>query len=89
MINQQKLIITKPSRSKLAPITRGLIESYVEELAARRQELLADRALYRVKLDCLAELDPAEFTGLGKLYRAHLVQIDALLREFEPLAVGA
>ena len=86
MIDQQKFIKTRPPGSNLAPATRRLIEGYAEELAARHQQLLADRALYRAKLDCLAELDPGEFTGLPKLYRAHLIQIEALLKEFEPRA---
>ena len=86
MIDQQKFINTRPPGSSLAPATGRLIEGYVAEIAARHQQLLADRALYLVKLDCLAELDPGEFTGLTKLYRAHLVQIEALLKEFEPLA---
>ena len=85
MIDQQKFISTRPPGSSLAPATHRLIEGYAEELAARHQQLLADRGLYRLKLDCLAELDPREFTGLTKLYRAHLVQIEALLEEFEPL----
>ncbi|CAN0472979.1 unnamed protein product, partial [Phaeothamnion confervicola] len=56
-----------------------LIEGYAAEIAARREQLLEDRALYRVKLDDLRELDPADFTGLSKLYRVHLGQIEQLL----------
>jgi hypothetical protein len=89
MIDQQNFVSTQAPSSYLAPATRRLLEGYVEELAARHQQLLADRAFYRTKLKHLAKLDPREFTGLGKLYRAHLVQIEALLKEFEPLTEGS
>ena len=89
MIDQRKFISGRPPGSSLAPAIRRLIAGYVDELAARRQQLLADRALYRIKLDYLAEVDPREFTGLTKLYRAHLVQIDVLLKAFEPDVEGS
>lgn len=86
MNDHNKIISDLPPGSSSAPATRRLIEGYAAEIAARRQQLLDDRALYRVKLDDLYELDPSDFTGLTKLYRAHLAQIELLLKEFERAA---
>jgi hypothetical protein len=83
MFDHQKTLTALPPGSSSAPATRRLIAGYVAEISERRQQLLADRALYRDKLDSLRELDPLEFTGLPKLYRAHLAQIEALLEEFD------
>ena len=83
MRNLNKLIIAQPPGSTCAPATRRLIEGYALEIAARRAQLLEDRVLYRSKLDDLGELDPSDFTGLTKLYRAHLSQIELLLKEFD------
>ncbi|MBK8960664.1 MAG: hypothetical protein IPM80_20145 [Proteobacteria bacterium] len=89
MRNHQKVISSLPPGSSSAPATRRLIEGYATEIAARRQQLLDDRALYRGKLEDLRDLDPADFTGLTKLYRAHLTQIELLLKEFDRPARGA
>jgi hypothetical protein len=59
-----------------------LVASYTEELEARRQQLCEDHGFYRTKLADLAKLDPLDFTGLAKLYRAHVSHIEALLAEF-------
>lgn len=83
MNNHDKIIASLPPGSSCAPATRRLIEGYAAEIAARLDQLLADRKLYRSKLDDLRELDPADFTGLTKLYRAHLFQIELLLKEFD------
>lgn len=83
MIDHNKIITALPPGSSCAPATRRLIEGYAAEIAARRAQLLEDRALYGGKLDDLRELDPADFTGLTKLYRAHLSQIELLLKEFD------
>lgn len=63
--------------------SRNLVDGYVAELAARRLQLVDDLALYRAKLVDLEQLDPLDFTGLGKLYRAHVMHIEALLEEFD------
>ena len=86
MIEHHKIITALPPGSSCAPATRRLIEGYTAEIAARRAQLLEDRALYQIKLDDLRELDPADFTGLSKLYRAHLGQIEQLLKEFDQSA---
>jgi hypothetical protein len=83
MRDHHKIIDALPPGSSCAPATRRLIEGYAAEIAARHAQLLEDRDLYRSKLDDLRELDPADFTGLTKLYRAHLGQIEVLLKEFE------
>ena len=89
MVEPNKIITALPPGSSCAPATRRLIEGYAAEIAARRQQLLEDRALYRAKLGDLRELDPTDFTGLSKLYRAHLSQIELLLKEFDrPACVG-
>jgi hypothetical protein len=67
-----------PHRQELAQ----LILVYAAELAARRTELLTNRATYARKLNELAALDPFDTTGLAGLYREHVRQIDALLDEF-------
>lgn len=89
MPNHQKIIAALPPGSSCAPATRRLIEGYAAEIAARRAQLLEDRALYRAKLDDLRDLDPSDFTGLTKLYRAHLGQIEWLLKEFDRPARSA
>ena len=83
MRDHNKLITALPPGSTCAPATRRLIEGYAQEIAARRAQLLEDRAVYRIKLEDLRELDPSDFTGLTKLYRAHLGQIELLLKEFD------
>ena len=80
MYDQHKQL---PPGSSTAPATQRLIEGYAAEIAARHAQLVEDRALYQGKLADLGELDPLDFTGLAKLYRAHLVQIEALLKEFD------
>jgi len=67
-----------PQRNELAQ----LIVAYAAELAARRTELLANRATYARKLGELAALDPLDMTRLTGLYREHVRQIDVLLDEF-------
>ena len=84
MVDHNKIITALPPGSSCAPATRRLIEGYAAEIAARREQLLQDRNLYHMKLEDLRELDPADFTGLTKLYHAHLSQIDLLLQEFDP-----
>ena len=65
------------------PATQRLIESYAAEIQFRRNQLLDDLAIYEGKLRDLDQLDPLDFTGLGKLYRSPITQIEALLTEFD------
>ena len=83
MIEHNSIITALPPGSSCAPATRRLIEGYAAEIAARREQLIEDSALYQVKLDDLRELDPDDFTGLSKLYHVHLSQIEQLLKEFD------
>jgi len=69
--------------SEASQPSRSLVDGYVAELAARRLQLQDDLALYRSKLVDLNQLDPLDFTGLGKLYRAHVSHIEVLLDEFD------
>ena len=62
--------------------TRQLIREYDAEIAARRAQLVADRALYRAKLAELDAVDGGKGDPLGRLYRAHLHAIEALLGAF-------
>ncbi len=66
-----------------APATQLLIHDYETELDERRSQLLDDLAVYEGKVRDLEELDPLDFTGLGKLYRSHVAQIEELLKEFD------
>lgn len=63
--------------------TRLLIADYENELHERRSQLLDDLAVYEGKVRDLDELDPLDFTGLGKLYRSHIDEIKELLKEFD------
>ncbi len=65
------------------PATQLLIHDYEAELHERRSQLLDDLAVYEGKVRDLEELDPLDFTGLGKLYRSHVAQIEELLKEFD------
>ena len=65
------------------PATQRLIDSYATEIQFRRNQLLDDLAIYECKLRDLDQLDPLDFTGLGKLYRSHVTQIETLLTEFD------
>jgi hypothetical protein len=64
-----------------------LVDGYAAELDARRAQLREDLAHYRAKLRDLNQLDPLDFTGLAKLYRAHVAHIEALLDEFDGAGV--
>ena len=68
--------------ASIQPMQR-LVDGYAAELAARRRQLEDDFAIYSAKLRDLDQLDPLDFTGLGKLYRAHVAHIEALLQEFD------
>lgn len=78
---REKLTLQLATES--AQPSRSLVDGYAAELAARRLQLIDDLALYRSKLVDLNQLDPLDFTGLGKLYRAHVAHIAALLDEFD------
>ena len=67
----------------IAIATRRLINEYDAEIAARRAQLHADRALYRAKLTELEAQENGQADPLGQLYRAHLHAIEALLADFE------
>lgn len=75
---QVQTLTQTPDRNELAQ----LIHAYAAELAARRAELLTNRASFTRKLDELAALDPLDTTRLTGLYREHVRQIDLLLGEF-------
>lgn len=64
----------------------GLINAYDAELNARHQQLLDDRSVYLSKISQLRKLDASDSSGLQKIYRLHVEQIDQLLAEFDPLA---
>lgn len=59
-----------------------LVDGYAAEIAARQAQLQDDLGLYTAKLGDLKQLDPLDFTGLGKLYSSHVEHIEALLGEF-------
>lgn len=67
----------------VSPATQLLIDDYQTEIDERRNQLLDDLAIYESRVRDLDELDPLDFTGLGKLYRAHVAQIEELLKGFD------
>ncbi len=75
---QLQTVATDPN-----PATQRLIDNYAAEILLRRNQLLDDLAIYESKLRDLDQLDPLDFTGLGNLYRSHISQIEALLKEFD------
>ena len=64
---------------------RHLVESYTAEIEARRGQLLDDLVIYQGKVRDLEQLDPLDFTGLGRLYRTHVNQIEELLHQFNDI----
>ena len=51
-------------------------------LASRESDLLSDLDYYTRKLRDLTALDPADRTGLRRLYRQHVRHIGSLLTQF-------
>ncbi len=74
--------------SAVALATRQLIREYDAELNLRRAQLVADQALYRAKLAELEALENGKADPLGRLYRAHLHAIEALLGQFSQAQAG-
>ena len=75
---QLETVETRPTRS-----AQHLVNGYGAEIRERRDQLLNDLAIYESKLRDIDQLDPLDFTGLGKLYRSHVIQIRNLLKEFD------
>ena len=75
---QLETVDTPPTHS-----AQHLVNAYAAEIRERRDQLLDDLAIYESKLRDIDQLDPLDFTGLGKLYRAHVIQIKNLLKEFD------
>lgn len=66
---------------RTAALTR-LVQTYDGELEARRLDLARNRDAYRARLATLADLDPTDCSGLSRLYREHVRQIEHLLLTF-------
>ena len=75
---QLETVDTSPTRS-----AQHLVNAYAAEIRERRDQLLDDLAIYESKLRDIDQLDPLDFTGLGKLYRGHVILIRNLLKEFD------
>ena len=75
---QLETVETIPTHS-----AQHLVNGYAAEIRERRDQLLDDLAIYESKLRDTDHLDPLDFTGLGKLYRGHVIQIRNLLEEFD------
>ncbi len=75
---QLETVDTPPTRS-----AQHLVNAYAAEIRERRDQLLDDLAIYESKLRDIDQLDPLDFTGLGKLYRGHVILITNLLKEFD------
>lgn len=59
-----------------------LVACYDDEIEHRRVQLQSELAHFETKLHDLSQLDPSDFTGLGKIYREHANHIRRLLSEF-------
>lgn len=66
----------------IAPLI-DMVARYTAEIDERRQQLSEELAYFETKLRDLAQLDPQDFTGLGKVYGEHARHIQRLLQEFE------
>lgn len=66
----------------IAPLI-DMVARYTAEIDERRRQLSEELVYFETKLRDLAQLDPQDFTGLGKVYGEHSRHIRRLLQEFE------
>jgi hypothetical protein len=65
-----------------APLA-DMVAFYAEEIDERRRQLSDDLEYFKAKLTDLDQLDPLDFTGLGKMYRDHASHIRTLLASID------
>ncbi len=80
---------TKPQLRLVADNTDAIaplidrVARYAAEINDRRRQLTQELAHFETKLRDLSQLDPQDFTGLGKVYGEHANHIRRLLEEFD------
>ncbi len=80
---------TKPQLRLVADNTDAIaplidrVARYAAEIDDRRRQLTQELAHFETKLRDLSQLDPQDFTGLGKVYGEHANHIRRLLEEFD------
>ncbi|TDJ63089.1 MAG: hypothetical protein E2O35_10970 [Proteobacteria bacterium] len=57
----------------------NIVAQYSVEIDERRQQLNAELLEFETKLHDLEQLDPLDFSGLGKVYRGHAAHLRALI----------
>ncbi|MGB1882454.1 MAG: hypothetical protein ACPHUF_01000 [Gammaproteobacteria bacterium] len=75
----QTTATTQTNRDSNALAT--LVDAYDCELAARREQLRHDLSSYQARLCELRKADPADKSGLQRLYATHVCEIEKLLAE--------
>jgi hypothetical protein len=84
---------TKPQLGLVADNTEAIaplidmVARYTAEIDDRRLQLTQELAHFETKLRDLSQLDPLDFTGLGKVYGEHANHIRHLLEGFDRKAV--
>ena len=76
----------QPNSMNLAVVTETdatalerLIDDYSAKIDQQHQHLSEELAYFQAKIRELQSIDPADNTGLGRLYRGHERRISALL----------
>lgn len=84
MLDDRKpqLRLVADNSDNIAPLI-DMVARYTAEIDARRLQLSEELVYFETKLRDLAQLDPQDFTGLGKVYGEHARHIRRLLQEFE------
>lgn len=84
MLDDRKphLRLVADNSANIAPLI-DMVARYTAEIDERRRQLSEELVYFETKLRDLAQLDPQDFTGLGKVYAEHAGHIRGLLQEFE------
>lgn len=84
MFNDTKpqLRLVADNTDVIAPLI-DRVARYAAEIDDRRRQLTQELAHFETKLRDLTQLDPQDFTGLGKVYGEHAEHIRRLLEEFD------
>jgi hypothetical protein len=84
--SKPQLRLVADNSADIAPLV-DRVARYTAEINERRRQLGEELVYFETKLHDLAELDPQDFTGLGKVYGEHAQHIRRLLQEFDRKAV--
>lgn len=81
-----QLRLVADNTDAIAPLI-DMVARYAAEIDQRRRQLTEELEHFEAKLRDLSQLDPLDFTGLGKVYSEHANHIRHLLGEFDRTAV--